>query len=203
MVRCRSKVILSVLLALLMQGIGRADAPVDSFEEHYERAKQLFQRGRYDECVEELKGAYAIQPNPELLLNLGHALRKLGRHEEALRDYRRYQERATDPGAKRKAERHILEVQDELRRQAERDAKSIAQREEDRRTQLERDRQLKELLEKERLRDRPRPLVQRWWLWTAVGGVVALGIAGAVVASRPWDQVPGDIPRDDLTFPAR
>ena len=54
-------------------------------------------------------------------------------------------------------------------------------------------------------KDTKQPLYKRWWLWTAVGGVVVAGaVVGAVLATslRPTDPFSGQVPdaRVPLTF---
>jgi hypothetical protein len=51
----------------------------------------------------------------------------------------------------------------------------------------------------------PRPvkkkLVQRWWFWTAVGGVVAGGVVATVAATTEKDGTNGDFSPGELTVP--
>ena len=60
-------------------------------EQHYKRARELYQLGRYREAIAQLEAALKLDPQgAELLYNLGLVHEKLGDVEEAVDAYRRY-----------------------------------------------------------------------------------------------------------------
>lgn len=83
----------SLLLALSLVTVGARAAEPDATE----RARRLFDEGRqlhlrrdYDGARQKFEAARAIKPMPELDYNVGFCWDKLGRGDEALREYRRY-----------------------------------------------------------------------------------------------------------------
>ncbi len=60
-------------------------------EQHYKRARELYQLGRYREAIAQLEAALKLDPGAaELLYNLGLVREKLGDAEEAIDAYRKY-----------------------------------------------------------------------------------------------------------------
>jgi tetratricopeptide (TPR) repeat protein len=60
-------------------------------EQHYKRARELYQLGRYREAIAQLEAALKLDPGgAELLYNLGLIHEKLGDVEEAVDAYKRY-----------------------------------------------------------------------------------------------------------------
>jgi tetratricopeptide (TPR) repeat protein len=69
-----------------------ADRTVDQARRHFERGRELFEAGRYDEAVREYEAAYALLAQPLMLFNIGLAHERAGRTAEALAAFRRYLE---------------------------------------------------------------------------------------------------------------
>lgn len=97
--------ILRTLIALLVLTLPfRADAadrkrPTPAQTEarrEYERGAQLYRSGQYEEAIDAFRKAYAAQPHPALLFNIGQAQEKLGQLEGALESYRGYLQAAPD-----------------------------------------------------------------------------------------------------------
>jgi len=60
-------------------------------EQHYKRARELYQLGRYREAIAQLEAALKLDPGgAELLYNLGLIHEKMGDVEEAVDAYKRY-----------------------------------------------------------------------------------------------------------------
>lgn len=160
----------------------------DAFQVRYDRSRALYQEGRYEECISELQAAYRLRQLPRLLLNIGHAYRKLGRAREALSHYQLYLQVEADP-------------RPEIRADVER---GMAQA-----------RALLQATEPTAPRGpgapppatspgvqaapaltfrpqvptapapAPQPVYKKWWFWTALGGaaVVAAGVTAGVTVS--------------------
>lgn len=62
----------------------------------YERGAQLYRSGQYEEAIAAFRKAYAAQPHPALLFNIGQAQEKLGELEPALESYRGYLQAAPE-----------------------------------------------------------------------------------------------------------
>lgn len=74
------------------------------FRRHYQQALTFYERGQYQESIQEFQAAYAIKQLPKLVLNMGQANRKLGHAKEALGYYELYLRLEPDPDPKLKAE---------------------------------------------------------------------------------------------------
>jgi tetratricopeptide (TPR) repeat protein len=60
-------------------------------EQHYQKARELYQSGAYREALAELEAAHTLDPNAkELVFNLGVVNEKLGKIDDALRYFRQY-----------------------------------------------------------------------------------------------------------------
>ncbi len=97
-----------VLLSLALGGISPAvfakggDAPteeaIQSAKEHFDRAKDAYRRGAYQDAVDELTAARKLDPtSKDLEYNLGLVYEKLGDMDQALVHFRRFREMETDP----------------------------------------------------------------------------------------------------------
>lgn len=97
-----------VLLGALCGAAGAQDqerpAPQSAFQAHRDQARDLYLAGRYEDALEELRAAYAIKPEPKLLLNLGHVHLRLDRPQDALRYYARYRDLRPELGPEETAE---------------------------------------------------------------------------------------------------
>ena len=71
-----------------------ASAPTEDqkkAQEHFERARELYQAGKYSEAVSELEVAQALDPKAkDLVMNLGIVHEKLGRYDEAIAQLKSY-----------------------------------------------------------------------------------------------------------------
>src|SRR5437868_14241418 len=82
----------SVLALLLALAFAPAPASADK-----EKAKELFRKGmtqykldHYDEAIESFEAAYAQEPSPVFLFNIGQAYRLSHRPRQAIEFYRKY-----------------------------------------------------------------------------------------------------------------
>lgn len=64
-------------LAVLVSGSAYAASTEEDFREQYLRAGKLYAAGDYQAAIPALLSAYAIQPAPQLLFNIGQAYRRL------------------------------------------------------------------------------------------------------------------------------
>lgn len=82
------------------------------FDHHYARAYRAYEAGRFAEAIEAFEAAYAVNPLPRLLINLGNAHRKLGQDQDALTCYQRYLqlEPKAPPALRAKVEASMAQV---------------------------------------------------------------------------------------------
>ena len=147
------------------------DAEID---EHVAQGHRLYQLGRYQEAIAEYRRAYELRADPAFLFQIAESYRQLGATEQALFYYDRFLAGAADGPDRDAAEERVSEL--------------------------------------ERLRARPAvaatptglfaapgagagakqptPLWRRWWIWTAVGAVLAAGVTAAALARRSESSIP-------------
>lgn len=82
-------------------------------QQHFQRAKDLYQQGSYREAIQELESARALDPKAkDLVFNLGIVHEKLGRFDEAITYFRQYQEmEGVTASEKSKAESIIKRIE--------------------------------------------------------------------------------------------
>jgi tetratricopeptide (TPR) repeat protein len=82
----------SLLIALVLAAplTARADDPKLEAKRHVDHATELHKAGKYTEALDELKTAFALDPQPQLLYAMGQLLVSLGRCEEAINYYQRF-----------------------------------------------------------------------------------------------------------------
>lgn len=88
-------------------GFGEFSAQADedrAFQEHYLRGMQLYKLNLLRQAIKEFIAAYAINPLPRLLYNLGQLQRKVGDYKDAIDSYELYLRTETDLSAERRAE---------------------------------------------------------------------------------------------------
>ena len=77
----------------------------------FKKANHLLETGEFAKALELYREAYARFPSPKILINIGTALRSLGRDAEAAETYQRYLD---DPGADPKRRDEVKQLLDEL-----------------------------------------------------------------------------------------
>jgi tetratricopeptide (TPR) repeat protein len=82
-------------------------------QQHFKRARELYQAGSYREAVTELEAARALDPKAkDLVYNLGIVHEKLAKYDEAIADFRAYLEMEGVTAAERqKAESSIKRIE--------------------------------------------------------------------------------------------
>ena len=153
--------------------------------DHYEKAVQFFEAGRFDAALPEFQAAYATRQMPWLLINMGRTLHRLGRPREALEHYDRYRaaESKPDPETAERLEKYIAQSK------ALADAPGAT-------------------VQAQPASPSPNPapaastsdtpIYKKWWFWTAIGGgvvlVTAVGIGVGVAASGSGTPMPMPMP---------
>ncbi len=74
----------AVLLVLCASSVVSAQ---ESARDAYEQGREAFEARRYDDALANFERAYELERRPELLFNIGSALDRLGRAEEAVIRY--------------------------------------------------------------------------------------------------------------------
>jgi hypothetical protein len=82
-------------------------------QEHFQRAKDLYQEGSYAQAVTELEAARALDPKAkDLVFNLGIVHEKLQKYDDAIADFRLYVDmEGVTPAERQKAESIIKRIE--------------------------------------------------------------------------------------------
>ena len=201
--------VIALLTALaLLSAVAQAGSPDDARQRqakaHFRQGAAYYGVGSYEQALKEYLAAYELLPLPDILFNIGQALRMTGHKQRAIDYYRRYLEVRTSGQPSDEArdyvasltrdleeevrKRHEVEAQEEAeaearaRRQTEANAKADAERRADAEAQAKAE------------ANRPPPLAQRWQFWVGIGFAAAAVIAGvtvgAVIGTRTWTNLP-------------
>jgi tetratricopeptide (TPR) repeat protein len=180
----RSSVPILALLLIALAG-GRAlgdDAKLA--RQHFEDGSRLYDLGKFREAAREYEEAYKYKPDPALLFNIGQAYRAGGQTSEALTAYKSFLRKLPAAPNRVEVEGHIERLQRTL--DDEQHAREAQQQQ--RQQQITQP----QLTQPQLIVTAPppaehKPLYKKWWLWTAVGGVLVVGgvIAIAVAETTP------------------
>lgn len=187
-----------LLVALVLAGprVGRAqEAPPQEgerqrFREASETGVRYYNSGQYEQAIQAFREAYVLKPKAVLLYNMANAHRRLGQLEDAVTLYERFLGEEPEPPLRAEAEEHLARVRAE-----------ILHREQVRREQLQRERELARTRAMAPIAVPPPPLHRRAWFWGLVGTLAA----GTIVAVSlgAYFGAPRDPPSDLGTFPVR
>lgn len=152
--------------------------------DHYQRAVGLYESGRYEAALPEFQSAYQSRQMPWLLINIGRTLHRLGRLDEAITFYNRYEQASPndDPETTRKVREYKAQAEVLLSAKGATTAPPPP---------------TPDTFPNAPVATAPdtRPLYKKWWFWTAIGGGAAVilitGIAVGVSANSRA-PIPGD-----------
>ena len=173
-------------------GAGASDDPCikdTSCREHYQRAIGLYESGRYEAALPEFQSAYESRQVPWLLINIGRTLHRLGRLDEAITFYNRYEQAAIndDPETVKKVREYKAQAEVLL---SAKGAAAAANPDPSVGTPDPAAAKPPDLTAKPPVPAPPKdqqPVYKKWWFWTAIGGGVAviaiIGIAAGVSAN--------------------
>jgi tetratricopeptide (TPR) repeat protein len=179
--RMRRKSYASILLILFLATPALAD-DIGEARAHYQKGGKLYDLGKYLDAAKEYEAAYQIKDDPVLLFNIGQAYRLARSYPDAIRAYRSYLRRRPDAPNRAEVENRIREMQELVEKQSSNAEKPPAgpmapaetapaagatPAPTNTTTQVPPPREEK-------------PLYKKWWLWTAVGGVVVVAVVVGV-----------------------
>ncbi|HZS39853.1 MAG TPA: tetratricopeptide repeat protein [Polyangia bacterium] len=159
------------LVALALATPARADSDPAAAKVHFDLGSQLYQQGRYDEALAELTRGYELDARPEFLYSLGQTERKRGRCKQALDYYQRY----LDSGLPRERAAAVLIQMDRCR--AELDHPPIlVQPAPPPVVVAPPPAAAAVIVAPPPAPPKRTPIYKRWWLWTTVAVVAAVGV---------------------------
>jgi tetratricopeptide (TPR) repeat protein len=186
-----SVAVLVAVVASWQQGPAWAQAPsADELAAAYHRrGQQHSESGEHDAAIAEYRKAYELKAEPRYLFDIARSYANLGVPERAAFFYRRYLAAQPDAADRAEVEARIAELERALPAPAAPAAPSLPP---------EPPAASAPPLLAATTPPAPAPerTPSRWWLWTALGTVVAVGAVVSLVALRRRDETP--IPRSDL-----
>lgn len=172
------------------QGAEPSAGQIEKARAHYKKGAALFNIDEHAGALEEFRAAYVLHPDATFLFNIAQCHRKLGSSGEALTYYKRYLRDRPDAPNRAEVERLMTEMEAAVAEEA-RAAREAAQRppppagEPDPAPRAEPPPGLDLRAPAPAPAPAQTPLYKRWWLWSGVAAVVAIGATTAVLLSRP------------------
>jgi hypothetical protein len=194
-----------MLAATLLAASGaRAEAPHVSADakraaqEHLDRGNELFTHDRFQPALDEFQAAFALFPSPKLRFNLGQCERALGHGPAAAEQFKRFLDEAADvsPALRAEAERYLAETPAAPETPppaplATAPPAPLATAPVTPSLAVVPPPPVTPTLTSPPPTPAPRPLLRRWWFWSAVGVVVAGAAVATYVLTRPRDPCDG------------
>lgn len=198
-----------VLATLLMAaGAARAAEPrAEKAREHFQQGDAYFKLEKYPNALQEFEQAYLAKQDPSFLYNIAQCHRLMGNRVEAIRFYKRYVSDAPAAANRGIAEKHIRDLEAALNAEELTGARPapgpaspsfpvapIAPPQPQNTAPPPPVAPVGGASDTATLnhgnggadasQTDERPIYTKWWLWAAVGGVVAGGLLVALLASR-------------------
>lgn len=176
--------------------------------EHYEQALSQYDAGRYDDALAGFQAAYARRQMPWLLINIGRAVQRLGRPQEAINYYERYKkaEPNIDPEAEKRVNKYIEQARALLEQTPEQPNLPIPPKPEP--TPPPTGTLTASPSPSPTAPSTPppetKPIYKKWWFWTIIGVVAAGAVAGGVaggLASQKKPPAEPFLPGDTIYTP--
>lgn len=203
----RAAVLLSVVViasAASAEPAPASDAAKAVAREEFRKATKAYNLGEYESALQSFRAAYRAYEDASFLFNIAQCQRQLGQTADALRSYRAYLREAPGTPNRAQVQQLIAEMEQTLRREQESRMRppqgtlrpdSNAVPEAPRSGEPESAAPATEAPPPPATTSEPAhapanavatsaptpsertPLYKKWWLWTAVGGVVVVGVA--------------------------
>ena len=183
-----------------------AGAP-ESPRTHHQRGRRQFDERQYEAAIASYRRAYELKADPSYLLDIAEAYRALEMPERALFFYQRYLSAHPNPPNRPEVEAEVARLQPLVTTPASPSAPPALPATDHRPFpagggpgQIGRGRDGRERSELElglsaggpqTLVEEKRPILGRWWFWTAIGALAAAGATVAILsASRGEEEIP-------------
>jgi tetratricopeptide (TPR) repeat protein len=207
MVSCRPlRQVLSPLLTLVLLVMcvpharaeprrGGATAEDRQARDEFQAGRSAFDDGRYEDALPHFEKAYELSPRPQLLYNIAKTEDFMGKRREARDHYRRFLSAVPDTQNRGQVERRIAELDTEIAREPPAPVvptpEEVAQAAEPPPASAPTPARAP-LMVNQASPERSERIYKKWWLWTAVGAVVAGGVVAAILATRNSDAGKAD-----------
>jgi tetratricopeptide (TPR) repeat protein len=183
---------LMVLLAQAASAQAQPVTPEESARAHHEQGRLQFSLGRYETAISEFRKAYELRADPSFLFDIAEAYRSLGAPDRAVFFYRRYLTTHPNPPNRPEVEAQIALIEPTI--PPGRAVGPTALRLSPRAQPL--GRTVNPLVVDRGPADTGRGLIGKWWFWTAVGTLAAVGATIAIVTFGQSNEE--KVPSSDL-----
>jgi tetratricopeptide (TPR) repeat protein len=175
--------------------------PDESPRSHHEQGRRQFKQGQYEAAIAAYRKAYELRADPSYLLDIAEAYRALDVPERAVFFYNRYLSAHPDAANRFEVEAEVGRLQARLPAPPPGAALPPAPLAEGvgpgtdaplgARPALPHRQDVDLGLAARPVRDDQRPLVGKWWFWTAIGALAAAGATVAIISvSHQDDEIP-------------
>jgi tetratricopeptide (TPR) repeat protein len=174
--------------------------PEESARSHHEQGRRQFGQGQYEGAIASYRKAYELKADPSYLLDIAEAYRALDVPERAVFFYNRYLSAHPNPPNRFEVEAEVARLKQRLPPEVviapaapPPSPGSVPPSPRGRALPLGAPAAMGSDvgLAARPVRDDQRPLVGRWWFWTAIGALAAAGATVAILSSsRGGDEPP-------------
>ena len=195
------------IVLLLAAGVAQAAEPTPGTPEANAEAKRLylsatrhFDLSEYPAALDDFKQAFRFKDDAVFLYNIAQCYRLMNKNEDALSFYRSYLRRAPDAPNRAEVEAKIAALQEAIATQEKARTtpkQGLAAPEEQ--TQPPQTTAPATGTLTATAPPKKTPVYKKWWLWTAVGGVVVVGVAVGLGVGLSGSSGPATFPR--VSFP--
>jgi tetratricopeptide (TPR) repeat protein len=167
--------------------------PDESARAHHEQGRLQFSLGRYETAISEFRKAYELRADPSFLFDIAEAYRSLGAPDRAVFFYRRYLTTHPNPPNRPEVETQIALMEPTIPPEGSVGPTAL---------------RLSPAAQAERSPSSPlftreravvadeRGVIGKWWFWTAVGTLAAVGATVAILAFGQGSEE--KVPSSDL-----
>jgi tetratricopeptide (TPR) repeat protein len=173
-------VALLAAIALVAPHAAFADDGTKAAKAHVEKAKKLFNLGKFDDALSEYQKAYDAKPLPKLLFNIAQCYRNLGQVDQALFTYKSYLQNVPNASNRTEVEGTIDQLEEEKARGESERLKLTPPKQDPSEPQLE-------------PRTSDTPVYKKWWFWTTIAVVAIGGGVGIYELTRPAGGISTDL----------
>jgi tetratricopeptide (TPR) repeat protein len=160
----------------------------------YLSATRHFDLHEYAEALDDFKRAFRLKDDAVFLYNIAQCYRLMNKNEDALSFYRSYLRRQPEASNRAEVEQKIVALEDAVA--AEHRARATTAPVEVAPRDTAAPPNGPQVVAATTARpSKAKPLYQKWWLWTAVGGVVVVGVAVGLRVGLSSTSGPPTFPR--------
>ena len=165
----RPLLVLVTLLVCALPTVASAD-DVSGAKHFFETGSKHFDLGEFDEALRDFKEGYRLKEDPVFLFNIAQCQKALQLRPDAIRSYKTYLRRR--PGAPNRAD---VELKIAALERDEAEAAARPKNEPKPEAPIAKPDPMPVAVVVAS-RPQPTPVYKKWWVWTIVGGVVAVGV---------------------------